>query len=206
MNQLKEQIKSLITQGEKLKSQILPSDWFKSKKSEIITNYRSQQPLNSVTSGLVSYGAGELVSSIFGTGKRKAKSVTNKFINNNIKQQQKRDIDFLKKQFESRNRDLESQYVIWFSEVKRISSLQGFVTITDKIHDSQYRLKLETKLNQGINGLKKLIDGIDKKENNPSNKSLLIKSGEPLKGKDSILNFLQQSKIYLKIQESYPSK
>lgn len=206
MNKLKEDIKSLITQGERLKSQILSPDWFKSRKSEIIAKHRNQQPLNSVTSGLLSYGVGELVSSLFGTGKRKAKSVTNKILKNNIKQQQEKEINILKNQFESHNRNLENQYIFWFNEIKRISSVQGFETISNRILDSQYKSKFDTRLNQAINVLKNLIDQIDRKENNPKNKSLLIKSGEPLKGKDSIIDFLHQSKIYVKIQEPYPSK
>ena len=206
MDKLKEQINSLITQGERLKSRILSSVWYNSRKSEIITKYRAQQPLNSVTSGLMSYGAGEIVSSLFGTKKRKAKAFTNKILKNSIKQQQEKEINLLKNQFENHNRNLENQYISWFSEIKRISSLQESETISNKILNSQYKFKLETRLNQGINGLKKLIDQIDKKEKKPQNKSLLIKSGEPLKGKDSLIDFLCQSKIYVKIQEPYPSK
>lgn len=206
MDKIKEQIQVLITQGERLKPQILGNDWLKSQKLVILDKYKSSNPGNNMTLDLMSGGIVGLASNLLGVRKKNAKSMTKNILKNNLQKQKQKEIDALKSQFDNHNHNIKFQYNSWFNEIKRISSTKGFETINHQILESHHKVKLETKLIHGINGLKRMVDQIDKNQQISSNTPLLIKYGEPLKGKDEILSFLNQSKIYLKIQEPYPSK
>ncbi|MBW2972772.1 hypothetical protein KY346_00085 [Candidatus Woesearchaeota archaeon] len=201
MRELKTFIQNLKNQGEQLINQIPLKKHFKEQEKLIKKQY--QRPLASEGRRLISVGAGELATSIFGGGKGFVK----KLALDSLKQEQDRQINQEVQRvwdtFNQKRRELEEGYKAWFSSaeeaIKSINSTRCF----KKLRESKQKAKLETKIRSAISALDFALDFLD--EPGHIKKVALIKAGEPLKGRDMIRGFLEGAKKYIKIQEPYPN-
>ena len=200
MEDMKTFIQSLKSQGEQLLIRIpLKKDF---KEQEMVIKKQYAHPIARGGKHLISAGLGEIASSVFGTGKGIAK----KWASQSIKQAQENQISQEKQRlwgnYNRRVSESEAGYKAWFSSaegaIKSINSTQCL----KKLRATKQKTKLETKIKSAISALDFALDYLEEPEH--IKKVALIKSGEPLKGRDMLREFLKGAKKYVKIQEPYP--
>ena len=101
MQNIKDKIQQLIVQGDGLLHNIPKKSDYKSIEKNIKDKYRRNEPVSSIERELISIGAGELVSSIFGSGKKLGKSVASKAIKNQYLMQRDNEIRQLHQEYYS---------------------------------------------------------------------------------------------------------
>lgn len=196
-------IQKIIADGENLLQIIPKKSDYKTKEKAIKDKYRSNEPLNAVGREILSNSAGEIASQIFGTQKKTGKSLASKVLKNQILIQQQSEINGLWQDYSIRFRDCEYNYNKWFSESVKIIELTKLTLYLNKFKDSKLKTRLETKLNYGLLVLNQTLHYLEKPH---KKETLLIKTGEPLKGRKILKDFIKDVKEYVKIQEPYPTQ
>lgn len=203
MEYIKQKLQQLINQGEGLITQIPKHEDYKSQERNTINRYRQEDIKNSFGREIISEGAGEFISSLLGTGKRSAKSITSNALRNQHIAQKNIEIRRLWDSYEFRAKEVESKYGSWVSEVENFVSNGMFRSYLVKFNTSKRKIKLETKINHALSVLKEILDNLDRSYSEST--SVLVKAGEPLKGREKLKEFAKKSEEYLKIQDSYPT-
>ena len=116
--------------------------------------------------------------------------------------QRDNEIRQLYQQFDIHYRESEQRYNNWSSEAVQAIKLSKCFYCLKKFTDSKQKVKLETRLRGGIVALNQALNYLEK---SPQKETLLIKTGEPLKGRRVLKEFLGKAKAYVKIQEPYPT-
>jgi len=202
MQNIKDKIQQLIVQGDGLLHNIPKKSDYKSTEKNIRDKYRLNEPMASIERELISIGTGELVSSIFGSGKKLGKSVTSKAIKNQYLMQRDNEIRQLHQEHDSRCRECELRYNNWYSESVRTIGLTTSDSSLKKFKDSKLKSRLEARLKWSLQALNQTLSYLERP---PQKETLLIKTGEPLKGRKALKEFVQRAKKYVKIQEPYPT-
>ena len=123
MENIKKKIKEHIIQGEGLLNNIPKKSDYKIREKQIKDKYRSNEPVDLIGREVLSYGAGEIVSDIFGVKKEIGKSLASKVLKNQNLIQRDREISQLQKEYENISREYEKRYENWFSEALKIVKL-----------------------------------------------------------------------------------
>lgn len=202
MRGVKNIIQQLIDQGEELLYNLPNKSDYKVREKNIGDKYRLDEPVVSIKGELIGIGAGELVSSIFGSGGKFGKSVASKVVKNQYLMQRDNEIKQLHNEYDSRYREYEARYKNWFSESVKAIELTASSSSLQKLKDSKLKVRLETRLRGGISALNHSVTFLEKQ---PQKETKLIKTGEPLKGRRALKKFIQKAKKYVKIQEPYPT-
>jgi len=200
--EIMDNIKKIIAEGENLLQIIPKKSDYKTKEKAIKDKYRSNEPLNAVGRELLSTGAGEIASQIFGTQKKTGKSLASKVLKNQNLIQQQNEINCLWQDYSIRFRDCDYNYNRWFSESVILIELTKSASCLNKFKDSKLKTRLETRLHCGLLVLNQTMHYLEK---SIKKETLLIKTGEPLKGRRILKNFIKEAKKYVKIQEPYPT-
>ena len=109
MKNIKEKIKQLIVQGERLLDNIPKKTDYKIREKHIKDKYRSNEPAALIGREIISYGAGELVSDIFGAKKTTGKYLAKKVLKNQYQIQRDEEIKQLWQEYDNRCRNLSQQ-------------------------------------------------------------------------------------------------
>lgn len=202
MEEIKNKIQQLIVQGESQLQNIPKKSNYKASERNIREKYRQNEPANSIGREIISLGAGELVSSLLGTGKGIGRSVASKSLRNQYRMQRDNEIRQLYQEYNIRHNETEQLYRSWSSDAIQVIGQTKCQSCEKKFNDSKEKVKLETRLRVGIAALNQTLNYLEK----PLKKeTLLIKSGEPLKGRKALKDFMERVKGYAKIQEPYPT-
>lgn len=202
MEEIKNKIQQLVVQGESQLQNIPKKSNYKTSEKNIREKYRQNEPADSIGREVISRGAGELVSSLFGTGKGIGRSVASKTLRNQYRMQRDNEIRQLYQEYTIRHNEAEQRYRSWSSDAIQAIVQTKCQSCKKKFKESKEKVKLETRLKWGINSLNQTLNYLEqpiKKE------TLLIKSGEPLKGRKALKDFMEGVKGYVKIQEPYPT-
>ncbi len=202
MEEINKQIRQLTVQGESLLQNIPKKSDYKAREKHVKAKYRQNEPADSIGRDIISRGAGEMVSSIFGTGKRIVRSATSKALRSQYLAQRDNEVMQIRQEYNFRSNEAEQRYRSWSSAAVQAIELTRCGPCLKKFNDSKQKVKLETRLRGGINALKQAVNYLEK---TPKKETLLVKAGEPLKGRRALKEFIGNAKEYIKIQEPYPT-
>jgi len=201
MEDIKSQINQLIEEAKSIAKHIPDKSAYKNTEMEIKGNYKQRKPLISASTGILGKELGREISSMLGGRNNIAKNFITQTLRNKQQDNINQEINNLWRQYAIKVEESKRVYENWYNRVLdtiKSTDLNHYIT---KLEASKQKLKLETKLRQGISTLRYMLNLLE----NPSKfkKTLLIKTGEPIKGRDEIIRFMQKSNSFIKIQDPF---